>query len=248
MQHLCIVACYYHYSSLSQLVAETLVHFVLFCLLLFGMITMRCLLLFVFHILLLCVGNMHFSLTPPLLPLPSSSAGFSYCLNETKHVPTKKSLSLDRIFFFILVLVLWLILLQYQIWLHVCRKTHYVPFDTNLNLFRKNKNHPILSLCYFSWYSLPSVALVFLISEYENVTAFLLVVMSPNFDFNPCFKISRYLLSKFKKTISATFSIAFVLFIFSTATTANAQYACICVFQIVCLSFTKELPLEAILL
>ena len=211
--------------------------FFLVCSLLFGMITMRCLLLFVFHILFLCVGNMHVSLSPPLLPLPSS-AGFSYCLNETEDVPTKETVILNRIIFFLLILIFWLILLLYQIWLHVCRKTHYVPFDTNLNIFRKNKNHPIHSLCSFSLYSSASLALVLLISEYENFTP-LLAVMSPNFDLNPYFKLSRYLLSKFKKTILKTFYVALVLFIFSTATTAKAQYACICVFQIVCLSFAK---------
>ena len=35
---------------------------------------------------------------------------------------------------------------------------------------------------------------------------------------------------------------AFVLLIFSTATTPNAQYVCICVLQIFCLSFARELP------
>ena len=104
--------------------------------LLIGMITMRCLLLFLFHILFLYVGNFHVCLTPSLLLLPPSAGG-SYYLNDTNDVPTKEMVLLDNILFILLILISWLILLLYQVWLHVCSNIYYVPFDTNLNIFKK---------------------------------------------------------------------------------------------------------------
>ena len=201
---------------------------------------MRCLLLFLFHILFLYVGNFHVCLTPSLLLLPPS-AGVSYYLNETNDVQTKEMVLLDNILFLLLILISWLILLLYQVWLQVCSNTYYVPFDTNLNIFKKNLNPSIPPLWLFLWYSSPSFLALVLLSEYENFKHSLIAFMSPNLICFPCFELSICLF-EFRKTISTTFSVAFVLLIFSTATTPNAQYVCICVLQIFCLSFARELP------
>ena len=205
------------------------------------MITMRCLLLFLFHVLFLCVGNIDVYLTPSFPSLTPTSA-VSYDLYETKDVPTvKRIVFTDRVISRLLILILWVIILQYKVWLHMCRNTHYVPFDTNLNLFKKNKSYSILT-CSHLWFTSAGLALV-LLSEYEtDFIQFLLAVMSPSFELLPCFELMLYLLSKFKKTLSFTFFVASVFLIFTISTTPSAQYVCVLVLQISCISFAKESP------
>ena len=208
--------------------------------LLIGMITKRCLFLFVLHIFLLCFGNICVGLPPSLLPPPPAAGASNYLLNESNDIPTKGTVFLNSILFFLLILVLWLLILLYQVWLHMSRKTYYVPFDTNLNLFRKDKKNSMLCLYSFLWYSSASFLALVLLSEYENTHFFLAV--SPNIDFLSFFEQILQVYSKFKKTISTTLSVIYVLIILSTATTPNTQYVCICVLQIVCLSSAKEMP------
>ena len=117
--------------------------------LLIGMITKRCLFLFVLHIFLLCFGNICVGLTPSLLPPPPAAGASNYLLNESNDIPTKGTVFLNSILFFLLILVLWLLILLYQVWLHMSRKTYYVPFDTNLNLFRKDKKNPCFVYTHF---------------------------------------------------------------------------------------------------
>lgn len=75
----------------------------------------------------------------------------------------------------------------------------YVPFDTNLNLFKKNKNYSIFPS--FLWYSLVScLSLVSLIDHEANILHFSLAIMPPNFDFLSYFELIFYLFSEFEKT------------------------------------------------
>ena len=205
------------------------------------MITMRCLLLFLFHVLFLCVGNIDVYLTPSF-PSSHPSSGVSYGLYETNKFSTVKiTVFMDRVIFQLLILILWVIFLQYRVWLLLCRSTHYVPFHTNLNLFKKNESYSILSYSYL-WFTSASLALV-LLNEYEtDFIHFFLVVMSPNFDFRPCFDLILYLLYYFKKTISTTLFVVSMFLIFTISTTPSTQYVCIFVLQIFCLSFAKESP------
>ena len=176
-------------------------------------------------------------------PVPPSS-GVNYGLHETKHVPTiKRTVLLDKIFFFLIISILWLIFLQYQVWLYICSKTYYIKFDTNLNLFKKNENYSILPLkCSYLWYPLASILALVFLCEHESDCIHFLLEMSPNIDFVFCSKPIFYILSKFKKTISTTLFVTSVILIFSNATTPGAQYVSICVFQIFCFSFAKKLP------
>ena len=147
-------------------------------------------------------------------------------------------MSPDRIILHLLILIMWLISLQYHAWLHMCRTTHYVPFDTNLNLLKKNKNCSIPPS--FLWYSSVScLSLVLLTGHEANFLHFSLAFMPPNFDFLSYLELMFYLFSKFKKHISMTFLVTSAILMFSIATTANAQYLCICVLQIFCFSFSK---------
>ena len=205
---------------------------------------MRCTTLFVCFSLYLfltfnSVGIRYVYLT--LSPVPPSSR-VSYSLHETKHVPTiKRTVLLDRILFFLIISILWLVFLQYQLWLYMCSKTHYIHFDTNLNLFKKNKNYSILPLkCSYLWYPLASILALVFLCEHESDFIHFLLEMSPNLEFLFCSKPIFYILSKFKKTISMTLFVTSVILIFSNATTPGAQYVSICVFQIFCFSFAKK--------
>ena len=84
------------------------------------------------------VGNIHICLTSSPHPLPPSSA-VGYGLFETKDVSVVKRTFIDMVVFHLLILILWLISLLYQAWLHMCNNTHYVLFDTNLIYLRKIK-------------------------------------------------------------------------------------------------------------
>ena len=199
--------------------------------------TLLLFLFIVFHY----VGNIHICLTPSPHPLPPSSA-VGYGLFETKDVSVVKRTFVDMVVFHLLILILWLISLLYQAWLHMCSNTHYVSFDTNLNLFKKNKNS-IFPLFSCLWYSSVSFIALVLLSDYvTDFMHFFLAVMSLNSGILHCFEIIFYLLLKFKKAISMTFFVTSVFLILATATTPNAQYVCICVFQIFCLSFARKLP------
>ena len=95
-------------------------------------------------------------------------------------------------------------------------------------------------LCLYSFLRYSSASFLALVSEYENTHFFLAV--SPNLDFLSFFEQILQVYSKFKKPISMTLSVIYVLIIPSTATTPNTQYICIWVLQIVCFSLAKELP------
>ena len=122
-------------------------------------------------------------------PVPPSS-GVNYGLHETKHVPTiKRTVLLDKIFFFLIISILWLIFLQYQVWLYICSKTYYIKFDTNLNLFKKNENYSLLPLkCSYLWYPLASILALVFLCEHESDCIHFLLEMSPNLDFVFCSK------------------------------------------------------------
>ena len=217
------------------------------CLLLYSLSshqTMRFLQLFTLLSVLVLVfkyaGN-NVSLTPSPSFLQLSSRA-SYSLHEVNDIPNaKKNIYLDRTFFQLLVFILLLIPLQYETWLLMCYNTSFVPFDTNLNLFKKNKYISIFSLCPCLFYSSASfLTLVFLGECEPNCILLFVTIMRPN-----VFLYSRFtfhLLSKFRKTISMTFFVATMILISSNATTPNAQYVCICAFQIFSLSFAKKMP------
>ena len=124
---------------------------------------------------------------------------------------------MDRVISRLLVLILCVIFLQYQVWLHICRNTHFAPFDTNLNLFKKNKSYSILS-CACLWFTSTSLALV-LFNEYETDLIQFLAIMQLNFEFLPRIELILYLVSKFKKIISITLFLASVFLIFAISTT-----------------------------
>ena len=200
-------------------------------------------LLFILCVAFDYVGNIHICLTPPSRhPLPPSS-GVSYGSYETKDVSIAKVNLIDMVVVQLLILILWFIFLQYHAWLHMCCNTYYVQFDTNLNLFKKNKTSNFL-LFSFSWYSSVSfIVLVLLINDYEtNFMNFFLAVTSPISEIPLCFEIIFQILSKFKKAISMTLFVISVIHIFKIATAPSAQYVCIFVLQIFCLSFAKESP------
>ena len=187
------------------------------------------------------VGNIHVLWTPSLPTLPQSP-GFNYVLDTNDVSIAKRTAFLDMTVLYFLILILWLIFLQYQAWLHMCSNTYYVPFDTNLNLFKKKKNS-LFPLYSCLWYSSVCFTVLVLLSDYEtNFMHFFLAVMSPNSKFLPCFEFIFLLLSKFKKAISTTLFVTSVIFILTTSTTPNAQYICVCVLQIFCLSLVRKLP------
>ena len=195
-------------------------------------------LLFVLFIVFDYVGNIQFCLAPPPHPLPHSSR-LSYGLYETKDVSFVERTFIDMIVFHLLILIVWLIFLQYQAWMYMCNNTFYVPFDTNLNLFKKNTNST-LPLFSCLWYSSVCFIALVLLSDYKmNFMHLFSVVMLLNSEFLYCFETIFYLLCKFKKAISMTFFVTSVILIFTTATTPNAHYVCICVLQIFCL-FLQE--------
>ena len=213
---------------------------------------MRILLLFpLLNVLLLVfnyVGNIHdYSVTPPSpsscpsLSPPSSEVRSD--LHETNYPPNaKKTVYLNRAIFQLLVLILWLIFLLYQAWLLLSSSMSYIPFDTNLSLFKKNKF--ILSSSLYSrlCYSSASFLALVLLSECEpNCLYSLVAIMTPNVF--PYFGHISDLLSKLRKSISMMFFVATMILIFSNAATSNAQYFCIRVLQIFSISFTEELLL-----
>ena len=185
------------------------------------------------------------TLSLPLPLPPSSQSGENRCLLQSKEIlNTNTTRFLNEIILQLLILFLCLILLLYQAWLHSCSKTYYVPFDTNLSLFKKNKYSPTLTLkfMHIMWYSSASI-LVLLISDCKiNSIYFCLVTMKPNLGLNFCADFLFYLLPKFRKTLSLTLSVTTAILIFSLATTPSSQYVCVCVLQILCLHFAKELP------
>ena len=189
------------------------------------------------------VGNTHTCFTPslPLLPLSSE---LSSGLGETSNVlNVKRTVFLDMVILQLLILILCLIFSQYKIWLHLCGNTYYVPFDTNLSLFKKNKYSTLHLLCSSLWYFLANSLVLILLSESKtNCIHLFLAVIIPNFNFLSYFEPIVYLLHKFRKTIPWTFFVASVILIFSMATTPSTQYLSICVLQILCLSITKEVP------
>ena len=151
----------------------------------FNRVIRLCTLLAVFFLVVIYFGNIYVSLTLPLPPYPSSSCG-SYGLLEAKDVSYKKTtISLDTLIFHCLILTIWLILLLYHAWLFICRDTIYVLFNTNLSLFRKNKNLSIVPYFTCLWYfSASFLALVLLLSEYDaNGMYILLTIMAPIFNF-----------------------------------------------------------------
>ena len=207
---------------------------------------MRCLILLMSVFMFLVfnyVGNIHVCSTPSPAPLPPPS-DVSTGLSETSDVLNeKRTVFLDWVIFQLLLLILCLIFFHYQVWLHVCSNTYYVPFDTNLSLFKKNKYYTIHFLCSFLWYlSANFLALVLLSESNTNCIHLFLAVIIPNFNSLSYLKLIAYLLHQFRKTISWTFFVASVILIFSMATALNSQYVCIFVMQILCLSFTKKLP------
>ena len=124
----------------------------------------------------------------------------------------------------------------------LCATIHLMsPLILTKNLFKKNKNISIFSLCPCLFYSSASLLTLVFLGECEpNCILLFVTIMRPN-----VFLYSRfmfYLLSKFRKTISMTFFVATMILISSNATTPNAQYVCICAFQIFCLSFAKKMP------
>ena len=210
----------------------------------FNRVIRLCTLLALCFLVVIYFGNKYVSLTLPLPPCPSSSCG-SYGLLEAKDVSYKKTtISFETSIFHCLILTIWLILLLYHAWLLICRDTNYVLFNTNLSLFRKNKNLSIVPYFTCLWYfSASFLALVLLLSEYDaNGMYLLLTIMAPNFQFLLFSKLVIYVFSKFKKTILLTFFVASVILIFSISTTPKTQYVCIYVLQISCLNFAKNSP------
>ena len=198
--------------------------------------------IFVLFVALDYVGNIHICFTPSLHPFPSSS-GVSNGLYESKDVSTsKKTVFIDLVVFHLLIFILWLIFLQYQSWVYICSNTDYVPFDTNLNLFKKKKNS-IFPWYSCLWYSSTNFIALILLSEYETKNLpFFLAIMSKNSDFLLWFELTFQLLFKFKKTITMMFLVTSVILIFSIATNPSDQYVCVCVLQIFCFSFVRKLP------
>ena len=179
-----------------------------------------CLYVFLFLFLIYNIYNNHVFQTSPTpsfpLPLPlSSQSGENRGLFKTKDVLNTK-VFLDEIILQLLILLLLLIFLLYQAWLHTCRKTYYVPFETNLSLLKKNKYSPTLTmLMHITWYTSASI-LVLVISECKtNSIYFLLVTMKPNLELNSCTDFIFYLLLKFRKTIQLTLSMMTAILIFS---------------------------------
>ena len=191
---------------------------------------MRCSILFISVFMFLVfsyVGNINVCFTPSLPPLPPSDASSgSYETSDVLIV--NRTVFLDRIIFQFLLLILCLVFLQYKVWLHLCGNTYYVPFDTNLSLFKKVKYSTIHHLCSFLWYYSANFLTLVLLSESKtNCIHLFLVVIIPNFNYLSFFEHIVYLLHKFRKTISWTFFVASVILIFSMATTPNTQYLCI---------------------
>ena len=151
----------------------------------------RCTILFVcfsLYLLLLTsnsVGNRHIYLNPSIFNVPPS-LGVRNGLCETNHFPTiKRTVILDKILFFLLISILWLIFLQYQVWLYMCNNTHFIQFDTKLNLFnKKKKNYSILSIikCSYFWYPLASFSALVLLSEHELYFIHFLLASSYNLE------------------------------------------------------------------
>ena len=160
---------------------------------------LRFFLLLVLFLVFHYVGNIHVCLTLTPSPLPPSSE-ISCGLHDTENIPIiKRTVFLDKVFFHLLILILWLIFFQYQAWLHMCSNIHYVPFDTNLNILKRNKNS-ILTLCSCLWYSSAGILALFLLTDYEtNFIHILIGVLPPNFDFFLCLELFSYILSKYKK-------------------------------------------------
>ena len=122
----------------------------------------------------------------------------------------------------------------------MCGNTQYIQFDTNLNLFKKKKNYSILPLEYsYLVYPFASVLMLILLSEHESDFIHFLIAMSPNPEFLFYSKLIFHLSSKVKTTISMMLFVISVILIFSSATTQNSQYLCLCVLQI-CFSFVKQ--------
>ena len=205
------------------------------------MITMHCLFLFLFYVCFKYVGNVHVCFNP-FPPTHPPSSGVTYGLFQSSDVPsTRITLTLDSVTFHLLILALWLTVLQYQAWLHMCSNTHFVPFETNLSLFKRIKNAPTLTLCSCVWYYSASSLTLALFSECETNFIYFLIATMSNFKLLFCYELLLYLITKFKKIISLTLFVTTVILIFSIATTPYAQYVCIYVLQVFCLSFAKEM-------
>ena len=187
------------------------------------------------------VGNMHVYFTPPPPSRPLST-WVSYNLLRTKDVSTKSKTVLSvRTIFLLLFIISYLIFLQYQAWLYMCKNTHYIQFDTNLNVYKKNKENLISPLkCPYTWISLVTSLAMVLLSEIDFLH--FCIAFSTNFELRFCFELIFYLLSKFRKTISRMLFMTSVILVFSTATTPNTQYVCIAVLKISSISFTRKSP------
>ena len=114
-------------------------------------------------------------------------------------------------------------------------KSH-VDFDTNLNMYKKNKS--ILKTQSSNWAKLllSLLGLLFL-SECETGEIFLLLIYV-----NANLSLILYFALKFHKTIARIFFGTSSIFIFSIAVTPAASIVCLIVFQILCHSYAKNVP------
>ena len=133
------------------------------------------------------VGNTHVCLNtslPTILP-PSSEASYGF---HDSNVFTKRAVFMESTTFKLLIFILWLIFLQCQAWLHICSNTYYVPFKTNLNLFKKIKTtfytnvHGIPRLAYLRCSFLVNVKQIsypcFLLSCHQTLYLFVVLNLS----------------------------------------------------------------------
>ena len=109
----------------------------------------------------------------------------------------------------------------------------YVAFNTNLNLLSKKKNFLSCQSVFFIFFSY----YVGIVPKCEE-EQILLIMISTNLNF----RCVTYFVLKSRKLSSLAIFVLLSIFLFSIAVTPATCTLCIVVFQIRCLSFTKNIP------
>ena len=144
--------------------------------------------------------------TPSQFPFPHPCLGLC---EETLSLKIDKQLSWNFTTFQFLVLIFSLVIFLISMWLKCCSEVHYVPFSTNLNLFRKKKTYSKSIL----WQILSVNLVVFFLSECESDHVYALILANLNLNF------FHGIFLKYRKYLQ----LLLVLSMFSISTTPVAQ-------------------------